>query len=123
MRKQKTIALRLLTLFVALQVFNISLNLNDTAIGKVGFVYVNEVETIVEFVMETCLGHKDYMPETKTPAGSLGFEEEEKHIAEYKTYFDKARFIPDLLYKKNCFEKSVFFNDHISEIITPPPEA
>ncbi|ELR73592.1 hypothetical protein C900_02677 [Fulvivirga imtechensis AK7] len=123
MRKERTTAIRLLTLIVALQVFNISLNLNDAAIGKTGFIYVNEIETVVEFIMETCLGKKDFIPETQIPVGSLGFEEEEKHISEHTMNFEKMYFIPDLLYKKNCTGRSMALKDHISDVLTPPPEA
>lgn len=123
MKKKTTIALRLLTLFVALQVLNISLNLNDATIGKSRYAYIDEVETIVEFIMETCLEYRDVIPETQIPTGILDFEEEEKHISEKRILFKTRNFIPDLLYKKNCFIKSFCYKEYISEVVTPPPEA
>lgn len=123
MKEQTTIALRLLTLFVALQVFNISLNLNDAAIGKSSYTYIDEVETVVEFIMETCLNYQNVIPETQIPAGILDFEEEEKHISEKRIFVNTRSFVPGLLYKKNCFTKSLCYKEYISEVVTPPPKA
>lgn len=121
---RNTITLRLLCLFVALQVFNISMNVSDSLVGKTGpgFQFVNEIETVVEFVAEICLSKKDYIPETQIPGGSLGFEEEEKHCPQNTNYL-ACHFIPDLVYKKKGFTNSQDFKNHIPDILTPPPQS
>lgn len=103
-------------------VFNISMNLSDNLVGKSGpgFTYVNEIETIVEFIAEVILDKKDYIPENQIPGGTLGFEEEEKHLYEESGISANRIYIPDLLYKKN-FKNRLRFTDHIAEVPTPPP--
>lgn len=123
MNNNKSIASRLLSLFVAVLVFNISMNVSDNLVGKAGpgYKYVNEIETVVEFIAEVVLSSKDVIPENQIPGGILGFEEEEKHFLEdnYSVIFNG--YIPDTLYENNLIN-SEDFGDHIAEVPTPPPD-
>lgn len=101
------------------------MNVSDNLVGKSGpgYIYVNEIETVVEFIAEVILSDADVIPETQIPGGTLGFEEEEKHFLEESASLNKNTFIRDYLYKKQRLHKSIFFTNHISEVITPPPQA
>ncbi|GAA0893312.1 hypothetical protein GCM10009122_29910 [Fulvivirga kasyanovii] len=125
MNIRTTIVFHLLSIFLAAQVLNISMNVSDNLIGKSGpgYKYINEIETVVELVAEMVLSDADVIPETHVPGGTLGFEEEEKHFLEEKEFIHKNSFIPDLLYNSRCLYKSVIFTNHITEVITPPPQS
>ena len=101
------------------------MNVSDNLIGKSGpgYKYINEIETVVELVAEMVLTDADVIPETQVPGGTLGFEEEEKHFLEEKEFIHRNSFIPDLLYNSRCLYKSVIFTNHITEVITPPPQS
>ncbi|WP_155211127.1 hypothetical protein [Fulvivirga aurantia] len=106
---------------IGIQVFNISLNQNDLMLGKAGngFVFVNEIETVVEFIVEVIITGTDTIPETRVPGGSLGYEEEEKHLS-VRPIDLKPKY--NLLYvglHKSHYNFNV--KDYISEITTPPP--
>lgn len=122
---RNTFIFKFIAFVIATQVFNISMNVSDNLMGKndPGYQYVNEIETVVEFVAEVCLNKTDYIPETQTPGGSLGFEEEEKHLTEERLLKSPSPFVANMLYKKRCFSKSMIFENHITEVLTPPPEA
>lgn len=125
MNIRTTIVFKFLTIFIAAQVLNISMNVSDNLVGKSGpgYKYINEIETVVEFIAEMVLTNSDVIPETQIPGGTLGFEEEEKHFLEEKEFIHTNAFIPDLLYNSRFLYKSTFFTNHISEVITPPPQA
>ncbi|MBL6445179.1 hypothetical protein JMN32_02595 [Fulvivirga sp. 29W222] len=125
MKIRTTIIFQLLSIFIAAQVLNISMNVSDNLIGKngPGYKYINEIETVVELIAEIVLSHTDVIPETHIPGGTLGFEEEEKHFLEEKEFIHTKDFIPDLLYNSRCFYKSIIFTNHVTEVITPPPKS
>lgn len=122
MRVFKDIVYRFFTLIIALQVLNISLNLSDSLLGKNGscYAYVNEIETIVEFVAEVVLDNE--MPETQSPGSSMGFEEEEDNFLESSIIYLKHEFVCNLLYKPFFYHPNDEFKDHIEDVTTPPPE-
>ncbi len=108
---------------MGLQVFNISLNQSDFLLGKMGngIVYVNEMETVVEFIVEFCITGNDVFPETQVPGGTLIFEEEETHNTETKNSL-LAFYNPDHLYI-NHFSHQMILSEPGSDVTTPPPQA
>lgn len=118
------ISSRFLALAIGLQVFNISMNQNDYLLGKTGngVVYINEIETVVEFIAEFCITGQDVIPESQVPGGSLGFEEEEKHIED-----KKIAIIPSYVPEQVQDELGAYYNFNIKdfklEVTTPPPRA
>lgn len=109
---------------IGLLVFNISLNQNDYLLGKMtnGFTYVNEIETVVEFIVEVCITGQDTIPENQIPGGTLGFEEEEKHLHERPLDF-RPIYIPNKLYKDLfAHYRDRKITSPAEEVITPPPQ-
>ncbi len=107
---------------MGLQVFNISLNQSDFLLGKMGngIVYVNEMETVVEFIVEFCITGNDVFPETQVPGGTLIFEEEETHHSETGISLFTL-YNPDHLYI-NHFSHQMW-SEPSSDVTTPPPRA
>ncbi|MEP2770963.1 MAG: hypothetical protein ABJH05_02360 [Fulvivirga sp.] len=119
---KKNISTQILAFAIGLQVFNISLNQNDMLLGKMGngFTYINEIETVVEFIAEFVITGKDVIPETQVPGGSLTFEEEEKHLS-----FTVMSFKPHYYINYDLTQSPYWFNvkDYHLEINSPPPRA
>ena len=125
MRIKQTILTQFLAFIIALQVFNISLNQNDTLLGKIknGVVYVNEIETVVEFVAEYIMEAGDVIPETQVPGGSFGFEEEEEKHLQPQVFNLKPGYEPNVLYSDPFAFYHFNVKENIEEIKTPPPRA
>lgn len=90
---------------------------------KNGFIYVNEIETVVEFIAEYVMSGGDVIPESQLPGGTLGFGEEEENHFQAQVFNLKSGYIPNVLYSDPFAFYLFKVKESIQEINTPPPQA
>lgn len=88
---------------------------------KNGITYINEIETVVEFVAEFVMRVGDVIPESQVPGATLGFGEEEENHSQPQNFNLKASYVPNILYSDPFASYLFKVKENIIEVSTPPP--
>ncbi len=128
-QRQNFLVYRFLCFLMALHVINISIDTTDRAFlsGRATAYHEdlssNEIESISEFVLETCLGFVDAIPEQDDPDDESEATEQEPDYA-FTQLFRFTPLMPSVHYLPTV--SLLFLPAHVStpvaEIIAPPPQ-
>lgn len=114
---------------MAFHVINISLDTPDrlSLVGRSTAYHkdlsVNKIESIGEFILESCLGITDAIPEHDDPDDDSEFAElEQDYVFTHLFVFTPLLLSIHYLTTDNLPFPTVFLSAPVSEIIAPPPQ-
>ncbi|GAB4036578.1 hypothetical protein [Spirosoma gilvum] len=120
---------RLLCLLIALNVLNLSIDVQDTIVqsGQTTVDHkdmsVNQIESIGEFILEECLGLQDAIPEHDDPDDDSELTEPESDYDFTPFFVFAPKLLPvQCLMSGNIPFQSEFVSTCVLEIQAPPPQ-